>query len=359
MKGQKMSNTKFASLNEEVIEDSASCCGDHDHEEKSVGNTSDKVISKVNKDVWQVQVDRSQLWKGVALFMIALMVLSQLFSVSVQPKFALNKKGSTFLAGNPNAPTADTTGVQASVMPSEGVALPVKWSDIGQRMVKDGVIEEEKFRAIFTEGLNASEEQILAGQWNEPIVMNAQNSRFMLNMLWAFGLANKNVILEEGDMTNEQYGGAGNFASTGGWPLSRGEAMSHYSKHKYVSLTPEQQAMVERVSKGIFRPCCGNSTYFPDCNHGMAMLGLLQLMAANNVSEAEMYKVALVVNSFWFPQTYIDLAIYFQEQGVEWADVDPKLVLGQQYSSSQGYQQTRQQIQSLPQPAQGGGGCGV
>jgi len=65
------------------------------------------------------------------------------------------------------------------------------------------------------------------------------------------------------------------------------------------------------------------------------------------------------VNSFWFPQTYLDLATYFGEQGTTWDQVDAKTVLGIQYSSAQGYQQTRQNIKSLPKPQQGGGGCGA
>jgi hypothetical protein len=177
--------------------------------------------------------------------------------------------------------------------------------------------------------------------------------------LWAFGLANKNDILENGEMTDKQYGGAGNFAATGGWSLARGAAMDHYSKHTYVVLTPEQQVLVDKVSRGIYRPCCGNSTHFPDCNHGMAMLGLLELLAKNGATEQQMYDVALKVNSFWFPQTYIDLATYFKEQGKDWNQVDAKTVLSAEYSSSQGYQQTRQKIQSLPKPQQGGGGCGA
>jgi hypothetical protein len=179
-------------------------------------------------------------------------------------------------------------------------------------------------------------------------------------MLWAFGLANKNDILEQGEMTDEKYGGdASKFASTGGWTLAKGDVMNHYSKHRYLTLSNEQQALVDKVSSGIYRPCCGNSTHFPDCNHGMAMLGLLELMAANGVSEQEMYNVALKVNSYWFPQTYIELATYFKEQGQEWDEVDSKLALSSEYSSGQGYQATRQKIKSLPAPPQGGRGCGV
>ena len=135
--------------------------------------------------------------------------------------------------------------------------------------------------------------------------------------------------------------------------------MDHYSQHEYVSLNKEQQDLVDRVSRGIYRPCCGNSTHFPDCNHGMAMLGLLELLAAEGLSEEEIFQVALQVNSYWFPQTYVDLATYFKEQGSDWKDVDPKMVLAAEYSSGKGYQQTRQSIKSLPQPVKGGGSCGA
>ena len=79
----------------------------------------------------------------------------------------------------------------------------------------------------------------------------------------------------------------------------------------------------------------------------------------NGVGEKEMYDMALKVNSYWFPQTYIDLATYFKEQGQEWDEVDPQLALSANYSSAQGYQTTREKIVSLPKPQQGGGGCGV
>src|SRR3989344_1353776 len=95
---------------------------------------------------------------------------------------------------------------------------------------------------------------------------------YLLNLLWAFGLANKNPILEDAsEMMNPGYGGAGNFASTGGWTVAKGNAMGHYNMYALVTLSPEQQALVDRVSRNIYRPCCGNSTHFPDCNHGMAM----------------------------------------------------------------------------------------
>ena len=120
-----------------------------------------------------------------------------------------------------------------------------------------------------------------------------------------------------GMMVDPKYGGAGNFASTGGWTISKSSPMDHYSRHSLVVLTEEQQILVEKISRGVFRPCCGNSTHFPDCNHGMAMLGLLELMASQGVSEQDMWKTALIVNSYWFPDTYITLATYMKNKGVD------------------------------------------
>ena len=266
---------------------------------------------------------------------------------------------------NSNPPVAehamlDQAALKDEVLTSKGVILPIKWNDLGKQMIADGVIDETKFRALFKQGLSEQDEAMLADSWDQPVVMTASNSRFILDVLWAFGLANNNPILTDGEMTAEKYGGdASKFASTGGWSLSRGKSMNHYSQYDYVVLNPEQQAMVDQVSRGVYRPCCGNSTHFPDCNHGMAMLGLLELMAAQDVSETEMYQVALAVNAYWFPQTYLDLAIYFAEQGISWDEVDPQLALSREHSSGLGYQQTREKIKSLPEPQKGGGSCSV
>jgi len=305
-----------------------------------------------------------KFWRAAAFTLLGVVIFTQVFSFNIKPRFSfstlISKNKGVQKAGKVTESKIDSSKLQDTVISKEGVELPITWGDLGKRMVADGVIDEAKFKELFKNGLQDSEEKILSGVWNKKIVMTPQNSRFLLDMLWAFGLANKNEILTNGEMTDQKYGGdASKFASTGGWSLSRGNVMNHFSAHPYVILTKEQQELVDRVSRGIFRPCCGNSTHFPDCNHGMAMLGLLELMAANGASEQKMYDTALKVNSYWFPQTYIELATYFEEQGQDWNEVDSKLVLSAQYSSGQGYQETRQKIKSLPQPQQGGGGCGV
>jgi hypothetical protein len=89
----------------------------------------------------------------------------------------------------------------------------------------------------------------------------------------------------------------------------------------------------------------------------MAMLGLLQLLAVQGLSEEEMFDIALSVNSYWFPETYLTIATYFEKQGVSWEEVDPKMVLGVDYSSSSGYRRILEKV--VPVESQSGGDCGV
>ena len=247
-----------------------------------------------------------------------------------------------------------------NITPAGGVILPAKWGDLGAKMASVGVIDKVKLEELYAVrgGLNGEERKLLEDLDNGYLKITPENSGFVLNLLWALGLGNKNEILDNGPMTDKKYGGAGGFASTGGWTLADGGAMNHYSKHRFIVLTPEQQALVERVAKGIYRPCCGNSTYFPDCNHGMAMLGLLELMASQGVSEEEMYKAALAVNSYWFPDTYLTIAKDLKAQGKDWSAVAPKEILGYNYSSGPGYQKLLEKIKN-PEIKSGGGGCGV
>lgn len=260
---------------------------------------------------------------------------------------------------NQNIKNSESQTLEEKVIPSVGVELPVKWGNLGKQLIDNGVIDAEKFEAIYGErgGISEENKKLLYGENNSNIIINRDNAGYLLNLLWAFGLGNKNDILENGPMMDEKYGGAGNFASTGGWTISKGDAMNHYSKHQLINLTAEQQALVEKVSKNIYRPCCGNSTYFPDCNHGMAMLGFLELAASQGFSEEELYQMALVLNSYWFPDTYLTIANYFQDKGIEWGKINAKEVLGFDYSSGSGYQNILKKVKPLN--TSGGGGCGV
>ncbi len=254
-----------------------------------------------------------------------------------------------------------STQLEESVIPSTGVELSVTWGDLGKRMVEAGAIDAYKMAALYQDrgGFPAEYRKLLEQGGNGKLMMTRENAPYLLNLLWALGLANKNPILEDKtEMMNPGYGGAGNFASTGGWTLAMGDAMEHYNMHSLVPLTATQQKLVDDVSRNIYRPCCGNSTHFPDCNHGMAMLGLLELMASQGVSEKDMYKAALAVNSYWFPDTYLTIAMYMQQKSVAWDKVSPKEMLGADYSSSAGFQNISSQV-NVPSGQGGDGGCGV
>ena len=255
--------------------------------------------------------------------------------------------------------TANYSVVEEEVLPAEGVILPVRWGDLGAQMISAGVIDRQKFEEVYASrgGLSEGEKSLLYSEDNGDLMVTSDNAGYVLNLLWALGMGNKNEVLENGPMTDSRYGGAENFASTGGWTLAMGDTMNHYSRHPFVVLTKEQQLLVERVSKNIYRPCCNNATYFPDCNHGMAMLGLLELMASQGVSEEEMYRVALQVNAYWFPENYMTIAKFLAARGVAWESADPKEILGANYSSGSGYREILSQ--TTPPAQKNSGSCGV
>ncbi|MFH1193106.1 MAG: hypothetical protein V1656_02200 [Candidatus Jorgensenbacteria bacterium] len=268
--------------------------------------------------------------------------------------------GWTYREGRRTLPPPEAAAnVSQALLPAEGAVLPVRLGDLGPRLVAAGVIDAEKFEALYRTkgGLAPGEKALLYGGNETPLRIDAQNAPVLLNLFWAFGLANKNPILTEGPMADPRYGGMGRFASTGGWTLARGDAMDHYGAHPFMTLTEERQELVERVSRNIYRPCCGNATHFPDCNHGMAMLGLLELMAAQNADETAMYRAALVANAYWFPDQYRTIAAYLKERGTAWENADPKTLLGYDFSSGEGFQRVLAQMK--PAENRGSGSCGV
>ncbi len=171
-----------------------------------------------------------------------------------------------------------TSVLEEKVLPSEGITLPVRWGDLGAKMVSVGVIDGEKFEQLYAgrgglpaeasaqAGLDDETKSLLYGESNGNLKITSENSGMILNLLWALALGTKNDILETGPMSDPRYGGAGNFASTGGWTLAKDDAIAHYSRHPFVVLTPEQQQLVERVSKNIYRPCC-NKVISGNRNH--------------------------------------------------------------------------------------------
>jgi len=261
---------------------------------------------------------------------------------------------------------SQSAGIFAQINPPEGYEMKTKYNDIGPSMLEMGVIDLDKFKQTYEKsGQPLTKEQIdiLTKGSNKKIIITPDNSYFLLNFFWAFGLANQTRILTEGDMIKYGEGQTGNFASTGGWTLAKGDSMQYYSKKAIVPLTKVQEDLVNKVASGVYRPCCGNSTAFPDCNHGMALLGVFELMATQGATESEMFQAGKYINSFWFPGTAFDTALYFKNKdGKEFKDIDPKVYLSKDIFSAFGAQTVKKWlidkgIQEKP-PAQGGG-CGV
>lgn len=254
---------------------------------------------------------------------------------------------------------SEDSGLEEKVLPIKGVVLPAIWGDLGVKLTLAGGIDAQRFKTIYNDRGEFTEEykNLLFGKSDSKLKMTMENAGYLLNLFWALGLTNKNPILDSGEMVDPVYGGAQNFASTAGWTVAKDNPMNHYSRHSFFNLTNEQQVVVDKVSRGIYRSCCDNSTHFPDCNHGMAMLGLLEWMASQGVSEQEMWATALAVNSYWFPDTYISIATYMKNRGVDWKDVDPREVLGINYSSISGYKKILNEITASTENR--GGGCSV
>lgn len=251
----------------------------------------------------------------------------------------------------------DLSNLPNQVLPEEGFELPISWGDFATRLIELGVIDKTKFEKAVSMG--EEEKMVFEGKGDIPIKINSKNSQFVVDLLWALGLAQKSLVYEKGPMGGEYKNKAGNFASTGGFTLSVGSAMSHYNKHELVQLSAEDQQRVYDIALNIYRPCCGNHTAFPDCNHGMAALAAIELMVKKGLSDDEIYRNVLKLNSFWFPSNYLTVATYFARQGIDWDKVDAKKVLGAEFSSVQGALRIAKEVGPLPFEIKFGGGCGA
>lgn len=251
----------------------------------------------------------------------------------------------------------DLSLLPSQVTPPEGVALPVSWGTLAKQLVDAGVIDLPAFRKIIS--LTNEQEQILTNGSTEAIRIDGANSQFVVDVLWALGLAQKSIVYTDGPMGKEYAKEQGNFASTGGWSLARGNATNYLGKYDFIPLTAQQQRQVGEIAKNVYRPCCGNSTWFPDCNHGMAALAIIELMVSNNVDEKTIYRKVLGFNGFWFPDSYIATATYFARQGTPWNNVDAKEVLGKKFSSGKGAGEISKKVGPLPYANPTGGSCGA
>ncbi len=247
----------------------------------------------------------------------------------------------------------------SQVLPHQGFQTRLVFGDAIKKMIDCGVIDLEKMKKLYNGKIPEYIQKAIEGN-NEQIVINQETANYLLNLLWPLGLSNKtefnkNIPFSEKELPY--------LASTGGWWLGKEDnGAVYFNKCEIIKLTPEEENLVYKVAQNTFRPCCNNSTFAQDCNHGSALLGALEIAASQGYSEDELYKLALQLNSFWFPQNYIETAIYFKVfEGKDWKDVDPKLVMSSNYSSISGWiQNVNKKVASLNLPQiQSAGGCGL
>ncbi len=251
------------------------------------------------------------------------------------------------------------SGLEDSLFPAEGFETNIILGDLIPKLVENGVIDMDKLKQVYASrgGMPDDQLKLFTTPSSTQLALTKENSAIMLNILWGLGIANKNPILDE----TANYSGVANLASTGGWTLGKDDAMSYFNKMELVKLMPEQQSTLEEVAKNAYRPCCDNPTAFPDCNHGAALLALLELGASQGMGKAELYQLALEANTLWFPQQYLITAAYFQTKGMDyWPSAQE--IMSAKYSSASGWSANiykPMQAQGLLPKTTGGGSCGV
>lgn len=263
-------------------------------------------------------------------------------------------------------PETQTNALLEEINPLQGYTIPATYGDLGPQLLAAGAIDLERFVQTYENAgspLSTAQLRILTEGSDEGVVIDQTNSYFLLNFFWALGLTNQNPLLDQGAMQEYSKGDIGRYASTGGWTIGVKEPSELYSSTRILQFTPAQQARLESVAAGVYRPCCNNPTSFPDCNHGMAMLGLLELMASQAATEAEMYEAAKYVNAFWFPQQALEVATFFQvTEGLSFAEVEGERVVASGMFSASGFNNVHSWLENkglLGQAPSQGGSCGV
>jgi hypothetical protein len=201
-----------------------------------------------------------QLLLGILIGGVFIFVLVNLKVTSIPAKFSKNSINENLVSQIVN-----------QVLPPEGFKTRLVFGDVVKKMIDCGVIDLEKMKKLYNGKIPDYIQKAIEGN-PEPIIINQETANYLLNLFWPLGLSNKtefnkNIPFSEKDLPY--------LASTGGWWY---------------------------------------------CNHGSTLLGALELAASQGYNEYELYKLALQLNSFWFPQNYIETAIYFK------VDVDYKFL---------------------------------
>jgi hypothetical protein len=263
-------------------------------------------------------------------FILTVVIAAGLFTLITQPH--------RFVSSS----TVTITAAAASPTPEkhaqEGIDPMVTFGNAITSMVRVGAIDKSKFTKLYAgdENLLHNALMLLNEDSKRPVQVNQHNAGLILNMLWPLGISNQSDVLSKGPMGTTFKDRMNNMASTAGWILAVESGERYVNQLMLVPLRPDQQSMVVEISQHIYRPCCNNPTSFPDCNHGAAMLGYIELAVSQNLSPQRIYANALALNSLWFPKHYQLLNIWTRaERNTSLNSSDPKTALGSRYSSAQ------------------------
>ncbi len=231
-------------------------------------------------------------------------------------------------------------GVMDAVLPPGGIATGLSFGNVLQKLIAAGALVPAKLRSVYARrgGMPPFVAALLAGPSDAPIRLGAETATDLLYLLWPVGLATR-APFNAGSPTNGAH--LPRLASTAGWTLGRvANGAAYFDSVEALTLSDAQAALVREVAARTYRPCCDNPAIFQDCNHGSAMLGLLELAASQGMGKTELERVALAANSFWFPREYLKTALFFAlfEQ-LPWREVAPADVLGARYASASGWQE--------------------
>lgn len=298
-------------------------------------------------------LSRRAILSGIAATTCSLLANQRIGEAEARPsQHALEKKYPLFDEATEN------------VVPTAGFQSQISLHDSIVRLVSNGVVDREKFLALqqYNGALPPELLKIMEKPSGKPVHLTGENANHYVNFLWPAGLSNRLGANKESPLVGPDLP---NFASTGGWNLGKEpNGGSYFNKFSIIKLKPKAEALAVRVAKSTYRPCCGNSTFFQDCNHGSALFAVLQLGAAQGLTEEQLYKESVAFNSFWFPSYYIATALYFKKvRKTDWHDVDAKTIMNSDFSSGGLWQQNvlvpLQKFPDLfPQP-EGGAKCGA
>lgn len=308
------------------------------------------------------------IWLAIAILVIILSttiawdmlksepIIQNVFTKTANPALAASQTESKYEALQQQ--------VRGKVFPKEGIKIRIFTGNSIPLMVSLGIIDLEKLQKQYQNRGNIPPEimDLLTKPTTKPLTITADNQFWLVTLLWPLGLANKLEMNRESPVSGKNLF---NFASTGGWSLGKEKnGGTYFNKYNLIPLTPNQEQKAKTIAESIYRPCCNNPTFFQDCNHGSAALALIELGVSQGLTDEEIYRDVLTFNALWFPQNYLETALYFKEvKQQSWESIDPKLILSKDYSSASGWaQNVHAEVSKIPglvPKPQRGGSCGT